>query len=313
MTRRECLWLLASLSGARVIAGEAGSGNTYERGLMGTRFSISCHHPDSELAGAAVKEAFAEADRINEVASDYLADGELLGIGKHPAGTAVEVSPLLFGLLVEAISLAERTGGRFDPTLGPMTKLWRESRRRKALPDPETLERAKAAAGWEKLRLDAERSTVTFTVPGMRLDLGGIAKGQAADRMLAVLMKRGVTSAAVTCGGDVRVGDAPPGQKGWKVGVRNVDVSSDAATLILENRGVSTSGDLRQFVEIDGVKYSHIIDPRTGLGLTRPIVATVVAANATTSDAAATACCVGGKEEAGEIAERLNAEVFFGG
>ena len=311
MTRRESLIVLGAFlaSGARGFAA-TGTPLTSERGLMGTRFVVTCHHPDEALVLKATAAAFEAAGKINEVASDYIADSELLCLSKQPAETAIRVSPLLFSLIRQAREYAEKTDGLFDPTLGPLTKLWRESRRRKELPDADTLVKASAACGWKHLVLDAEASTVTFAVPGMRLDLGGIAKGQAADAMLAVLVKHGLKSSSVTAGGDVRLGDPPPGAKGWKVGIRTSDKNHDSDTLLLSNCAVSTSGDLQQFVEIDGVRYAHIIDPGTGLGLTRHVAATVIAPNSTMSDALATACCIADAARAANLAKGMGARLI---
>jgi len=267
---------------------------TIQRPLMGTLFKITCYSEDHIKTNVAAEAAFALAEEINAVASDYIADSELLSFSKLPHGKPHPVSETLFPLLLEARKYAEQTKGSFDPTLGPLTKLWRESRRRKALPSQEKLKAALAASGYQKLLLDEKNRTLTFSVPGMRLDLGGIAKGQTADAMLAVFKKHGLPMTSITCGGDVRVGNAPPEANYWKVKV----VTSDQETtskppLELINQAVSTSGDLHQFIEIEGTRYSHIIDPKTGLGLTKPRTATVIAPTAAESDALATAGCVG--------------------
>lgn len=277
------------------------------RGLMGTRFEIRCHHPDQALARTASDLAFTAAERLNAIASDYIADSELLGLSKHPAGTPVAVSPKLFSMIQSALEIARKTDGRFDPTLGPLTRLWRESRRRKQLPDEQTLATARASCGWQDVVLDPEKSTLTFRKNGMRLDLGGIAKGQAADEMLGVMRQHGITLCCITAGGDVRAGDPPPGAKGWKIAVRTFDPKKDTEILELAGCGVSTSGDLHQSIEINGVRYSHIIDPTTGLGLTREIAATVIAPSSTLSDPLATACCVADPETAAAMAKSAGA------
>lgn len=301
MNRRDAIILLAAAAAApRVRAETAASAHTFERGLMGTRFAITCHCPDAEKAKTAADAAFEAAEQINRVASDYIADSELLSLSKHPAGEAVSVSPLLFKLLSEARDLAEKTDGLFDPTLGPLTRLWRESRRRKSMPEADALSTAKAATGWKNLILDPEKSTVTLAKPGMRLDLGGIAKGQAADAMLAVMTAHGIPTSCITAGGDVRAGDAPPDSKGWNIAVRSG--KDPSGRLVLKHAAVSTSGDLHQSIEVDGVRYSHIIDPTTGLGLTRHVAATIIAPTATLSDALATACCVAPSDRAKQIA-----------
>lgn len=305
MKRRGMLTLMAAALLPRPVL--ARSRQRMEQPLMGTLFSIVCDHADAELARRAAAAAFAAAEAINAVASDYIADSELLALSGHPPGTAVPLSPLLFRLLSEARALAETTGGLFDPTLGPLTKLWRESRRRGRLPEPEILAAAREASGWEHLTLDPDKRTATFLKPGMRLDLGGIGKGQAADAMLAALREHGVDRALVTAGGDVLAGNPPSDAEGWRVAVRALEKEGPSRVLVLANAAVSTSGDLYQSIEIDGTRYAHIIDPATGLGLTRRTAATVEAANATLSDALATACCVADPGHARELALRWGA------
>ncbi len=257
---------------------------------MGTLFRIRTYTEDSALAEKATEEAFSEAAKINSVASDYIADSELLSFSKFPCGEAYPVSEILFSLLLQAQYFARETDGNFDPTLGSMTKLWRESRRRKTLPSAEKLATAITASGHEKLILNEVNRTLTFAVPGMRLDLGGIAKGQTADAMLAVFEKHGLSRTSITCGGDVRVGDPPPGKDHWTIAIKSLGELKQPLKLV--KSAVSTSGDLHQFIEIAGKRYSHIIDPKTGLGLTEPHTATIIAPTATESDARATAACV---------------------
>ncbi len=303
MTRRHFLPLLcATLAHPKLCAQAEPAPVRFERGLMGTRFAVACFHPDPGEAREAADAAFAAAGAINSVASDYIADSELLSLSKHPPGTAIILSPLLFQLLTEARGIAEMTTGFFDPTLGPLTKLWRETRRRRRLPDPATIAAARDACGWQHFHLNAQDLTITLTKPKMRFDLGGIAKGQAADAMLAVMKQRGIARSCITAGGDVRAGEGS-----WKIGVRTFEGEIENREIFLSNSAVSTSGDLHQSVEIGGVRYSHIIDPATGLGLTRPAAATVIAPSATLSDALATACCVAPRDVALENAKRWGA------
>jgi len=139
--------------------------------------------------------------------------------------------------------------------------------------------------GWQKLRLDAQTRTVTLLVPNMRLDLGGIGKGYAADEALRVLKSRGLDRALVAASGDIAVGNPPPNERGWRVGISGINARTNATrTVLLRNAGISTSGDTEQYIEIDGVRYSHIVNPATGLGLTERIQATVIGPDATTTD-----------------------------
>ncbi|QTN31577.1 FAD:protein FMN transferase [Akkermansiaceae bacterium] len=287
-TRRKTIQLLCGAAFLPAIA--RAQPHSTERPLMGTLFRIKTYADDTGLAEKASAQAFAAAEAINAAASDYIADSELLSFSKLPFGKPHPVSETLFPLLLQAQHYARKTDGDYDPTLGPLTKLWRESRRRKSLPDPEALAKAMASSCYNNLILDEKGRTLTFTVPGMRLDLGGIAKGQAADAMLAVFKKHGLPRTSITCGGDVRVGDPPPGKDHWLVAVINSGTAKPP--LQLNNSAVSTSGDLHQFIEIGGKRYSHIIDPRTGLGLTEARTATIIAPTAAESDAMATAACV---------------------
>lgn len=277
----------------------------FERPLMGTMFRISSYAPSRDVAQKAAEAAFAEAEAMNAVASDYIADSELLGLSKKTVGEPIVVSPRLFSLVSQARAMAELTDGAFDPTLGPLTKLWRESRRRQKLPAPATLAQARQSSGYRLLACDADQRTITLKAAGMRLDLGGIAKGQAADAMLAVFFQHQLPRTSITAGGDVRLGDPPPGQKGWAIGVRTFDREEDSSTLTLANCAVSTSGDLQQAITIDGIRYAHIIDPQTGLGLTRPVAATVIAPTAAKSDALATACCVLPPKKARDLIKKI--------
>lgn len=278
---------------------------SFEQPLMGTLFKITCYAPNKTLAEKVAKEAFTEAEKINELGSDYIADSELLVLSKKPIDAPIAVSPLLYQLVSEAKQMAELTDGAYDPTIGPLSKLWRESRRRHVLPTDAVLASAKASTGHQHLICDSSSKSLIMKKAGMRLDLGGIAKGQAADAMLAVFVRYDLPSTSITAGGDVRLGNPPPGAKGWQVGVRTFDKNKETATLTLANCAVSTSGDLQQSIEINGVHYAHIIDPATGLGLSKPVAATVIAPTATQSDALATACCVLTPDAAKKLISRI--------
>jgi thiamine biosynthesis lipoprotein len=166
---------------------------------------------------------------------------------------------------------------------------------------------ARAAVGWHKLRLDPEGRTVTLLVPNMRLDLGGIGKGYSADRALSTLKGRGIASALVAASGDIALGNPPPGQRGWKVGIATLGTRTNqlAQTVLLHDAGISTSGDSEQFIEIDGVRYSHILNPATGLGLTNRIQATVIGPDATTTDSFDTTVCLLGVRRGLELVDSL--------
>ena len=274
---------------------------SFQRELMATRFTIVCYTDDQAAARNAAEAAFAAGEKVNAVASDYLPESELNQLASKPADAPVVLSPLLFDLLENSRQLAEKTDGAFDPTLGPLTKLWRESRRTARLPDSETLQTARNNAGWKHFTLDRKAGSITLLRKNMAFDLGGIAKGYAADLMLESMIAAGLPQSMVTAGGDVRLGNPPPGREGWNVAVQTFDLNKRDEILTLSNCAVSTSGDLHQSVEIDGVKYSHVLDPKTGLGLTKRIAATVIADTAKLSDPIATAACVIGENPTHEL------------
>ena len=261
---------------------------------MGVKTRLVVYAPSEQAAADACRAAYARVAELEDVASDYRADSELMRLCAKAGQGPVPVSPELFTLLSHAQELSRRSGGAFDVTVGPLVALWRTARKTKQLPTPEALAEARAKVGWQHVELDAERRAVALALPGMRLDLGGIAKGYAGDEAIRVLREHGIRSALFEAGGDIVVADAPPGEKGWPI-----EVAGDAPgrTIALAHRGISTSGDTEQFVEIDGVRYSHVVDPRTGLGLTDRYAATVVARDGITADALSTAACVLGEQK----------------
>jgi thiamine biosynthesis lipoprotein len=186
--------------------------------------------------------------------------------------------------------VSRNSGGAFDITAGPLIALWRKARKSGDLPDLAALERARRQVGWQKLRLDESVRTVQLTVPGMKLDLGGIAKGYAADEAQRVLKQHGITRALVELGGDIVVSAPPPGTTGWTIRVPNA--AQEPADLRFADRAISTSGDTEQFAVIGGRRYSHVVDPRTGQALTNRVQVTLTAPDGLTSDPLATALCV---------------------
>lgn len=262
-----------------------------ERPIMGTLGRIVLYTEDEDAGQAAIEAAFARGQEISEICTDYNPESELMKLSSAPLNEPIPVSPTLAAVLMHARATAELTEGAFDPTLGPLTKLWRRSRRKKELPNPDQLASARLAANWKNLAVELEDQFVTLKGENMLLDLGGIAKGFAADEMMGVLQRHGIRSALVAIAGDIRLGAPPPGRTGWRVGIKTLGPMLEQI-IVVSNCGISTSGDLEQFVEIEGVRYSHIIDPATGLGLTRRIAATVMAPTAVQSDPYATYCCI---------------------
>ena len=273
---------------------------------MGTVFTIQLYAPSATIAEVTATAAFQRVAGLERVMSDYQADSELMQLCDQPYGTPVPVSEDLFKVLQVSQRYADLSDGAFDVTVGPYVRLWRFSRKRKTLPSPLELQKAREAVGWKKMRLDEKGRTVTLLAPGMKLDLGGIGKGYAADEALKVLKGKGLNCALVAGSGDIAIGDPPPGETGWVLGIGAIDAPTQVArTVLLRNAGISTSGDTEQFVEIGGVRYSHIVDTKTGLGLTNRLQATIIGPDATTTDALDTTVSVMGVESGLKLVDTL--------
>ena len=275
---------------------------------MGVPFRIVLYAPDESTATQAAQDAFARIGELNAIMSDYETDSELNRLTRTSGpGRPVRVSGDLWDVLTRAQTLAERSGGAFDVTVGPYVGLWRKARREQALPKPALLADARSRVGWTNMILHPDTRSVELLAPVMHLDLGGIAKGYAVDEALAILRGHGLHRCLVSGGGDMAVGKPPPGRKGWQVkldGKTRGETDKGGDTLRLSREAVATSGDLFQFLEIDGVRYSHIVDPRTGLGLTNRSLVTVVAPDCTTADSLATTVSVLGPREGMEFLRR---------
>jgi FAD:protein FMN transferase len=271
---------------------------------MGVPVRIVLHAGPEAGAREAAAAAFARIAALDRMMSDYRDDSELRAL-ERAAGAWMDVSPELHDVLARAVRIAEATGGAFDPTVGPVVALWREARRTGRLPAPGALHQARDRVGWRHVELDRTRRAVRLARSGMRLDLGGIAKGYILQEAVRTLASLGVPRALVEAGGDVVVGDAPPGRDGWRIDVPGADAAFAARAERLANAALATSGPSAQFVEIDGVRYSHTIDPRSGLALTSGFTAHVIAPDGATADALATALAVLGPGGARDVAGRF--------
>lgn len=302
-----CLASAGCGRGVPAAPAEAALRLTETRPLMGVAWTITVHARDRAGGSEAIAAGFAEAARLERILSDYDPESELSRLSAAaPTAEPVAVGADLWNVLARADEIRGLSGGAFDLSVGPLTTLWRQARRSGHLPRPEKLAAARAAVGDGAVLLDHDRRRVSLTRPGMRLDAGGIGMGYAADRVLAVLAERGIASAMVDASGDVVVSAPPPGSDGWRIELAPM-AGDQAGAVVLADAAITTSGDARQFVEIDGRRWSHIVDPRTGLGVAGPAAVTVIAPDGTTADALATAASVLGPEEGGELIRRFPA------
>ncbi len=256
---------------------------------MGVQARIVLWTASDARAERAAAAAFERLAVVERALSDWLVDGELARLEEHAGGDPFAVSADLWACLERSLEIARATDGAFDPTLGPLTRLWREARRTGVAPSAAAIEEARARTGWQHVELDRAAHTVRLALTGMQLDFGGIGKGFGADRALETLRAHGIECALVGLAGDHALGAAPPQERGW-----TIQAGSEQRMLALSYCGVSTSGDLEQHLDLEGERTSHILDPKTGLGVVGRPQVTVVAGDAATADALATAISVVG-------------------
>lgn len=265
---------------------------TYTEVHMGIEARITLYARDQAHAEEACRAAFARIAELEQIMSDYRRDSELMRLCDKAGDPAVPISDDLFRVLARAQQVSRETGGAFDVTAGPLVQLWRAARRSQTLPPKDEITAARKRVGWRNLVLDPRRKTARLRKAGMRLDLGGIAKGDAGDQAQVVLKKHGIQSSMVELGGDVVVSGPPPGRSGWILRVPNAGGEGKPIDLPFANCAVSSSGDTEQYMELGGKRYSHVVDPRTGWAITRRTQATVIAPHGLTTDPLSTAATV---------------------
>lgn len=283
----------------------------FTRVCMGVQAHVVLYGANSQEASDSAAAAFERMAALDACMSDYRRDSELNRVSNASGGEPVPVSVELFEILETSQKIAAASQDAFDPTVGPCVLLWRASRRSGEFPEAGALGNAHSLVGWRGMELDRAARTVRLARPGMQLDLGGIAKGYAAQRGVDVLRERGVKTCLVSLAGDVAAGDAPPGQPGWRVAVTGCEASAPVGTLWLTNSAVSTSGGCEQFVEFGGVRYAHIVDPREGLGSRETHVVTVVAPRGELADALSTAAFLLGPDASRGMLRSWDAAAIF--
>ena len=254
---------------------------------MGMPVRIVLYAENDTRASRAGRAAYATIARDEDIFSDYRPTSELMRLCRQSGKGPVQVSDALFEVVEVARWLAQNTEGAFDPSAGPLTQLWREARAQNRVPEAESLANALDRVGWQWIHLDPEKKTIELEREGMVLDLGGLAKGYILDRAMEALEEEGIHAALIQAGGEIVVSGAPPGEKGWVIGLAGT--SGLKAQRPYTHVAIATSGDTEQYLEHDGVRYSHTIDPRTGWGLTHRYQATVIAKKGIWADGLATA------------------------
>ncbi len=263
----------------------------FKRGLMGTQFTVTLYAADSLLAQTAYDSVSARMDSLNQIMSDYLDGSEINRLSQTSgSGQWISVSQPLYDVLQKACQIARLSQGRFDPTIGPLSQLWRRAVRQRAFPSATERRQARRAVGYRFMAFDLATHSVRLERTNMRLDVGGIGQGYAVDEAAIVLKQSDIQSFLLDLGGDVLAGSPPPDRpEGWRIDVGSGTNSrvdpADTLVVLLKNAAITTSGDTYRQLTIGGRQYSHIMNPRSGLGLRHFVRATVMASEGYRADA----------------------------
>ena len=273
------------------------------RPAMGTSFEIYLYAPDRERATELFEVAFDEIERVEQALSNYRSSSELSRINANAADSPVTTDPEVFALLARALDYSQRTDGAFDVTVGKLMKAWGFFRGAGRYPSAEELARARAQTGWQNVRLDNRMRSIYFLKRGIELDLGGIGKGYALDRVATLLREAGVKAALISSGSSsIYAIGAPPRKAGWTVSVFDpLDRTRSLSTVLLKDHSLSTSGSYEKFFRLNGRTYCHIMDPRTGRPVEGMLQTTVITPEATDSDALSTAVFVMGPRQSARL------------
>ncbi len=270
---------------------------------MGTHFAVTIFCDDERKAEIVLSQAEEEVIRLNRIFSDYLDDSEVTKLSKAAGNEgATPISRELWDVLKFAQELSVRTDGVFDVTIGPLSRLWRRAFRRDEMPDSSAVADNLSLVKHQNLSLQHEMKAAYLTKPGMRIDLGGIAKGYTMDVLADLIRGQGVHRFLIDAGGDLLAGEAPPGKKGWDIALSGTaDAQGNIRKVVLVNKALATSGTTYRFIEHKGLRYGHIINPKTGYGINSRHNFAVMADDGMTADALATTLAIMGSVDFGQV------------
>jgi FAD:protein FMN transferase len=280
---------------------------------MGSPFNLIFVSNDSLKAKHIAQDCFTLIDSLSQIFSDYDTTSEVNKINASAGLTPTKVSPAMLDLLLLSKQAYHKSIGAYDITIGPLSLLWRKARKKQEFPTKAAIETARHLMGFNQVQIDSEKAIIFLPKKGMRLDFGGIAKGYIAQWVIDYLKSIGIKEALADAGGDISMSGAPLSSKGWLVGVNVPETADDLLSKKLELTSISvaTSGDVYQFIENEGVKYSHIINPITGYGVTSLRNVTVIAPLGATADWLATACSILPIELAKKVALENHAQLLI--
>ena len=274
---------------------------------MACAYTIVAYGPDAQTLPSIVEAALDEVDRIDWLMSHYRPESPLSRLNREADNGPVPVDPELFDFLAECMKYSRESGGAFDVTVGPLMKAWGFFRGEGRLPSELELRETRETIGYGHVTLRGGERTIQFDRSGVELDLGGIAKGYAVDRAVELLRSRGVTAALVSAGGSTIYGlGAPPGRRGWEVSIQDpVHANRVARKALLRDRALSVAGSYEKSFELAGVRYGHVMDPRTGRPVTDVLGVAVLTGSGTEGDALDDAFFVLGVAGSREYLKRL--------
>ncbi len=288
---------------------------TFNQPKMGSPFKIVAYASDYNALSTAVNKVYERVDVLNAIFSDYDEKSEISILTKnYKKGQWISISPELLKILKISRDASLQSNGAYDVTVGQIVKEWRKARRAKRLPDAEILKLVLSKTGFQHLQIHQKKPKIRFNTEGVLLDFGGIVKGYAAQEAVRILTESGFASCFADAGGDLAFGSFPPNHERWSIGVTlpNEENILFERLLSFENHAIATSGDMYNFVEIDSLRYSHIVNPKTGMGVTHQRNVTVIAKDGATADWLATACSVLSPDEAIKLVKLyVEAEVLI--
>ena len=277
---------------------------SYSEMKMGSAFNLIIVSTDSNKANHLARKSYELVDSLSHIFSNYDSSSELSKINASAGLLPYKMSPAMLDLVQKSQYAYIQTKGAYDISIGPLSSLWRNARKAKLFPEASTVIATKKLVGFAQVKINKRLGTIFLPNADMQLDFGGIAKGYIAQWVINYLKANGIQQALADAGGDIVMSGAPLNQKGWLIGVNLPETTDDLLNkkLQLSNCSVATSGDVYQFIEYKGVKYSHIINPLTGYGVTNLRNVTIIAKTGATADWLATACSILPIKEAKQLA-----------
>lgn len=281
---------------------------------MGSPFTMIFYSDDSVIAHVAAQECFKYVDEMNAVFSDYDSTSELSKLSMFAGvDTFVQLSPMLYDIINLSYNAWEQSKKKYDITIGALTILWRKAIKTKQFPLQKEIDYARSQSGFDHVIIDTINKKIKILQPGLKFDLGGIAKGYVAQKVIDHLASQNILSTLVDAGGDIVTGNPPPGSQHWRLSIAlpQSEILQSSKNILVKNAAVATSGATYQYIDQKGKQYSHIIDPETGYGVTFNRNVTIIAKDGATADWLASACSILPIQKAKKITQHEDAAVYM--